>query len=272
MTGGTGAAAPSQQGGMAHWGKPQEGGEGTQASRDMWRLGFLGPLLRHGPALSGILTFRGVWPSLEEQAELPPCLWPRLGSEMPGYGRPQKARVWRPSLRLPGLHGPGAARAAAVVVADAGRPLPMGRLRGLLADGRGLFLPLSAQRARGLFPPGRRGRSRAAGWRGRTPGSAGCGTRRGSAAPASGPRPWVAPWDAETPCCAAGRAGPGLGSGCPRRERGSRAGGNARPGSEMAELGGKAGGPGGGGRAWKGGRSRDPGERHQRGRSAERRG
>lgn len=31
---------------------------------------------------------------------------------------------------------------------------------------------------------------------------------------------------------------------CPRTERGSRAGGNARPGSEMAELGGKAEGPG----------------------------
>lgn len=97
--------------------------------------------------------------------------------------------------------------------------------------------PPSAQRARALFPPGWRGRSRAAGWRGRTPGSAGCGTRRGSAAPASGPRPWVAPWDAETPCCAAGRTGPGLGSGCPRRERGSRAGGNSRPGSEMTEMG-----------------------------------
>lgn len=63
MTGGTGAAALSQQGGMAHWGKPQEGGEGTQASRDIGRLGSLGPLLRHGPALSGILTFRGVWPA-----------------------------------------------------------------------------------------------------------------------------------------------------------------------------------------------------------------
>ena len=57
MTGGTGAAAVSQQGGMAHWGKPQEGGERTQASRNTGRLGF------HGPALSGILTFRGVWPA-----------------------------------------------------------------------------------------------------------------------------------------------------------------------------------------------------------------
>lgn len=128
----------------------------------------------------------------------------------------------------PGLHRPGAVWAA-VVLAGAGYSLPMGRLRGVL--------PLSAQRSRALFPPGRRGRSRAAGWRGRTPEFAGCGTRRGWAAPASGPRLWVAPWDAETPCCALGRVEPGLGSGCPRRERRIRAGGNARPGSEMAEWG-----------------------------------
>lgn len=132
-----------------------------------------------------------------------------------------------PSWRLPGLHRPGAVWAA-VVLAGAGYSLPMGRLRGVL--------PLSAQRSRALFPPGRRGRSRAAGWRGRTPEFAGCGTRRGWAAPASGPRLWVAPWDAETPCCALGRVEPGLGSGCPRRERRIRAGGNARPGSEMAEA------------------------------------
>lgn len=190
---------------------------------------------------------------------------PGLGSEMPATSVSQRRAPGAPSRDLPGLHRMGAAQAAAVVVAG-GRPLPMGRLWGLPAGRQGLVLPLSAQCTRALFPPGRRGRSRTAGWRGRTPGSAGCGTRRGSAAPASGPRPWVAPWDAETPCCAAGRAGLGLGSGCPRRVRGSRAGGNARPGSEMAELGERP-GAGGGGRAWKGGRSRDPVERHQRGRS-----
>lgn len=38
---------------------------------------------------------------------------------------------------------------------------------------------------------------------------------------------------------------------CPRRERRSRAGGDARPGSETAEWG-KGRGAGGGGRAWKG--------------------
>lgn len=162
-----------------------------------------------------------------------------MAQKCPATSVPRRPAPGAPSRRLPGLRRPGAARAAAVVVASTGRPLPMGRLRGLPAGERRRVLPLSAQRARVLFPPGRRGRSRAAGWRGRIPGSAGCGTRRGSAAPASGPRPWVAPWDAETPCCAAGRAGPGLGSGCPRRENGSRAGGNVRPGSEKAEEGGE---------------------------------
>lgn len=89
----------------------------------------------------------------------------------------------------------------------------------------GLFTALAFS-----FPPTeeRRRRSRAAGWRGRIPGSGGCGTRRGSAAPASGPTPWVAPWDAETPCCAAGRTGSGLGSGVPpegERQLGPRGGG-----------------------------------------------
>lgn len=132
-------------------------------------------------------------------------------------GRSQRRR-WRSSWPAPGACSPWASSGAS-------RPA-----------GEDAF-SRSAQRARALLSPGRRGRSRAAGWRGRTPGSAGCGTPRGSAAPASGPRPWVAPWDAETPCCAAGRAGPGLGSGCPRRERRRRAGGNTRPGSEMAEWG-----------------------------------
>lgn len=137
---------------------------------------------------------------------------------------------------------------------------PRGRRRTLAPHGRGLVTPaLRAQRAGALSPPGQRGRSRAAGWRGRTPGSAGCGTRRGSAAPAFGPRQWVAPWDAETPCCAAGRAELGLGSGVPGGREGAGPGGTRAPGRRRPS-GGKAEGPGEGVVPGRGRRSRNPEE------------
>lgn len=234
MTGGTRAPALSQHGHVCPLGEAPGRGGGSPGSRDTGRSGFLGPPLRRDPAPSGILTFRGVAKprgargahSLRAaRARLRNALlWASQKAPLGPYlGFTRRARRGRRRWSLwptPGALSPWAGSGAS-------RP----------AGESSFLLPLSAQRAGSLFPPGRRGRSRAAGWRGRAQGSAGCGTRRESAAPASGPRPWVAPWDAETPCCAAGRAGPGLGSGCPRRERGSRAGGNARPGSEMAEWG-----------------------------------
>lgn len=241
---------------MASQRKPQEGwiygslGGGAKIFLELQLVLSPAPTVGHPnfSMLSCKVQFR-VAPALHTL----PAHWDQL-IKSPITISPERA----PARRLPGLHRPGAVWAA-VVLAGAGHSLPMGRLRGVL--------PLSAQRARALFPPGRRGRSRAAGWRGRTPGFAGCGTRRGWAAPASGPRLWVAPWDAETPCCALGRVEPGLGSGCPRRERRSRAGGNARPGSEMAEWGERPRGRGRGSCLEVRGRSYEPGARHQRGRS-----
>lgn len=200
-----------------------------------------GSPLPPSPALEHLNFQIGTWPGGALEAPSHCGAW--LGwEETPGA-----------SVRgLPGLLGPG--RARAVVLAGAGRTLPMGRLRGLVAGRR---LPLSAQRA-GALSPGRRGRSRAAGWRGRTPGSAGCGTRRGSAAPASGPRPWAAPWDAETPCCAAGRAGPGSGSGRP--PKGEREPGRGERAPRVVDGVGGLPGAGGGDRAWKGA---DPGSRER---------
>lgn len=136
--------------------------------------------------LLGTVPHGASHPAGRYQAPVPQCR--SQGQSSPRLGCPSGSWAYSPSLSYPhgalpgggpGLHRPGAVWAA-VVQAGAGHSLPMGRLRGVL--------PLSAQRARALFPPGRRGRSRAAGWRGRTPGFAGCGTRRGWAAPASGPR------------------------------------------------------------------------------------
>lgn len=175
--------------------------------------GFLGPPLQRGQAPSGTLRFgcvaqtRGVrgartQPSVPEGAPLAPPLGAYLG--------------FTGQVRL-GRWSSGPASDARSPWAGSGASRPAGEA----SLPRAPCSALRAQRAGALSPPGQRERSRAAGWRGRTPGSAGCGTRRGSAAPAFGPRQWVAPWDAETPCCAAGRAGLGPGSGVPGGREGA---------------------------------------------------
>lgn len=109
-------------------------------------LGLLGPPPRRGPAPSGTLTF-GCATQRREHGELSPCCGsgsaPSDAEGSPGA----------PSRRLPGRHGPGATRAAAVVEAGAGRPLPMGWLRGLPAGGRGLAPPRSVLSALALYLP-----------------------------------------------------------------------------------------------------------------------
>ena len=84
---------------------------------------------------------------------------------------------------------------------------------------------------------------------------------------------------AEAVGCAMGRRDSVLRRGEDRagaRERvppeGEREPGRGEHAPRVADGGAGGKGRGGGGRAWKGGRSRDPGERHQRGRSAQRRG
>lgn len=150
-----------------------------------------------------------MWPRPEEHGELGP-------SQVSPKARPWRrlsALTWASRARCGSGGGPRGRRRTLAPHGLA--PGPPGR------RARPPYPALRAQRAGALSPPGQRERSRAAGWRGRTPGSAGCGTRRGSAAPAFGPRQWVAPWDAETPCCAAGRAGLGLGSGVPGGREGA---------------------------------------------------
>lgn len=182
-----------------------------------------------------------------------------------------KARSWRPLSALTWASQGGCGSGGGGRRGRHPAPAPHGRTPGPPGRRARPGSPaLRAQCSGALSPPGRRGRSRAAGWRGQTPGSARCGTRRGSAAPASGPRPWVAPWDAETPCCAAGRAGLGLGSGVPGGRVGAGPGGTRAPGRRQSS-GGKAEGPGEGVVPGRGRRSRDPGERHQRGRKASQR-
>lgn len=189
-------------------------------------LGFRGPPPRRGPAPSGTLTF-GRATQRREHGELSPCCAPGSApsdpEDSPGASPPRQALTW--ASRAGRDAGSGSRRGRRRAPCPHGlAPGPPGR------RARPRCPALGAQRAGALSPPGRRGCSRAAGWRGRTPGSAGCGTRRGSAAPASGPRLWVAPWDAETPCCAAGRAGPGLGSGVPGGREGAGPGGTRAPG------------------------------------------
>lgn len=134
MTGGTRAPALSQHGHVCPLGEAPGRGGGSPGSRDTGRSGFLGPPLRRDPAPSGILTFRGVAKPRGARG---------AHSLRAARARLRNALLWAspegPSRPLPGLHAPGAARAAAVVfVADAGCPLPMGWFRGLPAGGREL--------------------------------------------------------------------------------------------------------------------------------------
>lgn len=137
MTGGTRAAALAPRDPSADWVKPQEGGEGGEAA-ETGRSGFLGPALRRGPVPWGALAVGCVaQPRGARRARS--LLRLGLSSE-----RPQRRAPGSPSWRLPGLHRPGAAREEAVVAAGAGVPLPMGRLWGLAAGGRGLVSARSA--------------------------------------------------------------------------------------------------------------------------------
>lgn len=201
----------------AVWVKPQEGGEGAGTEA----LGFSGAT---APDPSVTLTFECV-----TQPRGAPGAHTAAARTQLRVTR--KARPWRPLSALTWASRAGRGAGGSCRRGRHRAPTPHG-----LAPGppgrraRPRSPALRPQRAGALFPSGQRGCSRAAGWRGRTPGSAVCGTRRGSAAPASGPRPWVAPWDAETPCCAAGRAGPGLGSGAPEGREGAGPGGTRAPG------------------------------------------
>lgn len=258
MTDGTRAAALSPRGPLGRWVKPQEGGEGarTKGARAFWGH-------RSGP-----VGYPNFWMCDPAQRRTESSLSVAARTQL---RMTRKARPWRRVSVLTWASRAGLGAGGGCRRGRHRAPAPHG-----LAPGppgrraRPRTSALCAQRAGALSPPGQRGCSRAAGWRGRTPGSAVCGTRRGSAAPASGPRPWVAPWDAETPCCAAGRAGPGLGSCAPGGREGAGPGGTRAPGRRWPS-GGKGQGAGEGS-CLKGGRSRDPGERHQQGRKAAQRG
>ena len=118
-------------------GSPRKEAREPKGNRDLGRLGFLRPLLRHGPALSGILTFRVVWPSPEEQAELAPCLWPaRFGN----------ARLWASP------EGASLAPISALTWASRAR-------RGAGGGGRGGSHQASSPHGPAPGPPGRRART-----------------------------------------------------------------------------------------------------------------
>lgn len=129
----------------ALWVKPQEGGEGagTEGARVFWG---------HRSGHVGHPNFRMCDPAQRSPGSSHCLLRLGLGSEGPGRRAPGA-----PSRRLPGLHRPGAAQAAAVVGAGTGRRLPMGWLRGLPAGGQGLVPPRSVLSALALCLPRGRG-------------------------------------------------------------------------------------------------------------------
>lgn len=126
VTGGIRAMALSLGGGGGTLGQAPGRRWGNSGSQWQRALRFSGATAPTRSSPDGHPNFQRCGPAQRSKRGLTPCVRRGLGSETRYCGRPQKVRSWLRSQRLPGLHGPGVARAATVVVADAGRPLPMG--------------------------------------------------------------------------------------------------------------------------------------------------